>query len=159
MKLDPDFREFIDCCIGADVRYLVIGGYAVVHYGHVRLTKNLDLRFERTVDHASRLMTALSRFGFNSIEHSTAELTNQDVLFRIGHPPRQVDLINSPPGLEFGVRWDRRETVGVDGTPVMVVGRDDLLILKRASGRPRDLADIDEPTPRGGDDTWPPTPR
>lgn len=144
MNLGPDFKEFVECCERHDVRYLIVGGYAVGFHGHVRYTKDLDVWVEATPENASRILGALDDFGFGSVGLTLDDFLVPGSVIQLGYPPNRLDLITQPDGVAFVECWDARSTVVLDGVELNVIGLEDLIANKRASGRPRDLADIDD---------------
>ena len=150
------------------VRYLVVGGVAVVLHGHLRTTGDLDLVVELSPDNLVRALDALEESGFRprppvplrsfadpEIRRSWIETKNLQV-FSLWHPELpgfEVDLFVEEP-FDFDEAWNRRVEVQLAGMTAMVVGLDDLLVLKRAAGRARDLEDVAvlEAIARGGDD-------
>lgn len=81
---------------------------------------------------------------------SPDDLSSRGVVFQIGLAPRRIDVLTSISGVEFEIAWRNWMTVSIDGVEVQVIGRDDLLVNKRASGRPKDLADAETLDPQGG---------
>lgn len=144
MNLGRDFREFVECCERHDVRYLIIGGYAVGFHGHVRYTKDLDVWVEATSANAENLLAALDEFGFGSVGLTAEDFTTAGNVIQLGYPPNRLDLLTQPDGVVFEACWAARQVVDVDGTTLNVIALDDLVTNKRASGRARDLADIED---------------
>jgi predicted nucleotidyltransferase len=124
------------------VRFLVVGGYAFIHYAEPRYTKDIDLWVEPSQDNALRLREALLRFGAwvegMTLEHFTMERT----MFQIGLPPCRVDLLTTIPGLEFDPAYVSRKIVDINGLPVPFISLRDLITAKRTAGREQDLSDI-----------------
>lgn len=144
MNLGRDFKEFVECCERHEVRYLIIGGYAVGFHGHVRYTKDLDIWIEATEANAQRVLRALDEFGFSSVGLTTADFLVPGSVIQLGYPPNRLDLLTQPDGVTFVECWNARESVDLDGLTVNLIGFDDLIANKRASGRQRDLADIED---------------
>lgn len=140
-----DFEEFLCELNAADVRYLIIGGYALAVHARPRATQDLDILFERSEQNANRLLQALSRFfGGMTIDQTAADLVRTDTILQIGNPPLRIDLFTDIPGIEiFQAAWEAG-LVGAFGTvPTRYIGRDDFIRAKQASGRPQDLADLE----------------
>jgi hypothetical protein len=149
MQLDPDFNEFIGCCAGREVRFLIVGGYAVAAHGHPRYTKDLDVWIWVDPDNASRLVAALDDFGFGSLGLTTDDFTEPDTVIQLGYPPKRIDIITTATGVTFGDCYPNRVEITIDGLdrPVPFIGLDDLLANKAATARPQDLADLDALSP------------
>jgi predicted nucleotidyltransferase len=139
MKISSDYRDLLRGLNAAGVRYLVVGGYAVMIYTEPRRwTKDLGLWVEPAEANARRLVTALAEFGTPLRDIGWADFTAPEVFYQIGIEPVRVDILTSVTGLEFGSAWRRRKVVDFDGEPVPVVSREDLLASKEAAGRRRD---------------------
>jgi len=143
MRLNPDFSAFVDACAEHGVRYLVVGGYALAAHGFPRNTKDLDVWVEAEPGNAERLLCALGDFGFGTLDLSVGDFTEPGHVIQLGYPPVRIDLLTSIDGVEFGEAFARSAIVASDGREVRVIGRDDLVANKRASGRLQDLADVE----------------
>ncbi len=143
MDLYPDFSEFIGSLNGADVRYLVVGGYAVAAHGHPRYTGDLDIWVWIDPGNARGVLAALEQFGFGDIGISTSDLMTPDRVVQIGYPPVRIDLLTSIDGVDFQVCYERRLDVEMGAVMVPVISLEDLRLNKRASGRAQDLADLE----------------
>lgn len=142
MKLDPDFREFIECCAAREVRFLIVGGYALAAHGHPRFTKDLDVWLWLDVENAARLVDALADFGFGSLGLVAADFSEPGVVVQLGHAPKRIDLLTSIDGVEFDECWTTRVEIEVDGLVVPIIDVTHLIVNKRSAGRPQDLADV-----------------
>lgn len=142
MKINSDFRDLLRAFNAAGVRYLVVGGYAVMVYSEPRYTKDLDLWIEATEPNADRLFVALSEFGAPTADVCPADFTTPEVFFQIGVEPVRIDIMTSVPGLEFSNAWERKVTVDFGGEPATVLCRGDVIAAKKATGRSRDRRDV-----------------
>ena len=144
----PDTRSFLKLLHDHGVRYLIVGGEAVIFHGHVRLTGDVDFFFQADASNASRLFSALGVFWDGEIPsiEEARELTDSGLVLQFGRPPNRIDLINDIEGVTFDEAWAHRvEATLVTGDqeiPILYIGLDDLIRNKRASGRPRDLDDL-----------------
>jgi predicted nucleotidyltransferase len=127
----------------AGVRYLLIGGYAVMIYSEPRFTKDLDLWLATDHENAKRVIHALQRFGAPLGSVNQTDFEQDDFAFQIGVPPVRIDLLTFRMGDGFEECWNRRKVVDIEGDKVPVIGIDDLMAIKRESGRPLDLADVE----------------
>lgn len=143
MKLSRDFKEFIECLNAAEVRYLIIGGYAVAWYGRPRYTKDLDVWVDPELANGQQLVKALETFGFSSLGLTAEDFARPEVIVQLGYAPHRIDLLTSAAGLEFQEAWKDRERVEVDGVTINLVSLRHLLANKRAVGRHQDLADVE----------------
>ncbi len=144
MQLDPDFSEFIECCIGSDVRFLVVGGYAVAAYGHPRYTKDLDVWVMVDPENAVSLVKALDQFGFGSLGLTPDDFSQPGTVIQLGYPPKRIDLLTSVDGVDFDSCYRHRAELALEGIKAGVpfISLADLRRNKAASGRPQDLADL-----------------
>jgi hypothetical protein len=125
------------------VEYLVVGGFAVFHYGYPRATGDLDIWIGPTIENGARCIAALSNFGFSDSGLTADQFTNPRMIFRIGLPPWRLEFLTSISGVEFAPAYARREAAVFDGVPVSVIGSSDLRANKRAAGRHKDLNDLE----------------
>ena len=143
MELDRDFSEFVASFIAHDVRFLIVGGYAVAAHGLPRATGDLDAWVWVDHDNARRIIKALEEFGFGNVGVTIADFDRDDSVVQLGFPPYRIDILTSIDGVDFDGAWDRRMEVVVNGMTVPFIGREDLVVNKRAVGRPQDLADVE----------------
>ena len=101
MTIAPDFSEFAACLNGREVRYLVVGGYAVAFHGHPRYTKDLDVWIERTPENVRRLLSGLGDFGFGAVGLVEADFLEPEQVIQLGYPPLRIDLLTSLVGVAF----------------------------------------------------------
>ena len=142
MKLSRDFKEFVESLNANDVRYLIVGGYAVALHGYPRLTKDLDIWLRLDAENASRIVEALADFGFGSLVLEAADFLVPDQIIQLGYPPNRIDLITTLPGVDFENCYETRVVILVDQIPVDFIDLENLKRNKRASGRLQDLADL-----------------
>jgi len=140
--LNQDFREFIQSLNGNHVRYLVIGGYAVALHGYPRYTKDIDIWIEMSPDNAARMVKALEQFGFGSLGLQAADFLVPDQIIQLGYPPNRIDLITTPPGVDFETCYASRVEVVIDDVTVNFIDLENLKKNKQAAGRLQDLADL-----------------
>ncbi len=143
MTLPPDFKEFIEWLNEHEVEYLLLGGYAVAAYGHVRATGDIDFWVKPTEENARKVIKALSDFGFQFPNLTADDFVNPDNVVQLGYPPLRIDVMTSTSGLVFDTAYARRNEMEIDGTSVKVVGLKDLRINKRTTGRGKDLGDLE----------------
>jgi hypothetical protein len=140
-QLPDDFREFIQCLNEHDVRYLLVGGWAVGIYGNPRATKDIDFLIGVDDANIGRLQSALREFGAPTVKNSVFQEAGN--VYRIGSSPIQIDIINQATGIDFDDCYARRETLDAAGVLISTISKADLVRNKKASGRLRDLADVE----------------
>jgi predicted nucleotidyltransferase len=131
-------------CLSHEVRFLVIGGYAVVHYSRPRYTGDLDLWVDASEENAVRVVAALGDFGLTGPDVTTTMITERKQIIRLGFEPMRLELFTTIPGLEFSECYPRRVEVKVGSLMVPFISLDDLKTNKRACGRPKDMQDLEE---------------
>jgi hypothetical protein len=146
--LSPDLRAFVRLLHDHRVRYVVVGGEAVIHHGYPRLTGDMDFYYDRTPANCRRLFLALQAFWDGPVPavDRAEELGEPGVVVQFGRPPNRIDLINRLGTVPFGRAWRRRVTESVStprGTvPLNIIGLLDLVQSKRDAGRHKDLDDV-----------------
>jgi hypothetical protein len=141
--LNQDFREFIQSLNANQVRYLVVGGYAVALHGHPRYTKDIDIWIEMSLDNAANVVKALDQFGFGSLGLQAADFLTPDQIVQFGNPPSRIEIFNTLPGVDFAMCYPLRVQTEIDGVPVDFIDLVNLRKNKRAVGRLQDLADLE----------------
>lgn len=141
-ELHEDFKEFLKSLNSSGVKYLLIGGYAVGFHGYPRTTADLDVWIATGPENAARVSQALHAFGFAS-GVSPQLFIQPDKVFRMGIPPVRIELLTSVSGLSFEEAYASRVSAEIDGIPVTLISLDDLKKNKKASGRHKDLSDLD----------------
>ena len=140
--LNPDFREFVESFNDHEVRYLIVGGYALAAHGLPRATGDLDVWVWVDGENAERVVAALTAFGFGSLGLAAADFTRPNSVVQLGYPPYRIDILTSIDGVDFDEAWDRRHSIEADGLTFNVISRDDLVRNKVAADRPQDRADV-----------------
>jgi predicted nucleotidyltransferase len=143
LGLPKDFRELLGLLNEKGVRYLLVGGYAVGHYGHSRSTNDIDFFIAGDEANAKKIVLALEDFGFGTGELTTDLFTKKDSLVVMGVEPMAVDILNYCLGVDFEKAYSRRVVIDDDGLNIDIIAYDDLIANKRAVGRLRDLADVE----------------
>lgn len=143
MKLNRDFHELLECFARNDVRYLIIGGWALAAHGVQRMTKDIDVWVLPESGNASAVMTALRECGFGESDLAEEDFMTPDTVIQLGYPPNRVDILTTPTGVNFDICWDDRIEVQLEGLIVPFIGLEGLKANKRAVGRLQDLADLE----------------
>ncbi|PZU94671.1 MAG: hypothetical protein DCE90_14085 [Pseudanabaena sp.] len=141
--LNQDFKEFIQLLNANQVKYLVIGGYAVAIHGHPRYTKDIDIWIEISEENSQKIITALTEFGFGSLGLTAQDFQEPHQIIQLGYPPNRIDLITSPDGIDFQSCYESKIEVMLDDIVVKFIDLDNLKRNKLASGRLQDLADLE----------------
>lgn len=139
--MNPDFRDILSEFSAAGVEFLLVGAYALAAHGLPRATGDIDLWVRPSPENAERVMAALARFGAPLTGVAAADFATPDMVVQVGVAPRRVDILTAIDAVGFDEAWSDRFEAEIDGMRIAVIGRDHLLRNKRASGRPKDLAD------------------
>ena len=142
IHLPNDFKEFLQLLNSEKADYLLVGGYAVGHYGYSRATGDMDVWIAVNPANAAAVVRALQKFGFGAGSLSPEMFLADNKVLRIGIAPLRIDLITSIEGVDFGRSFANRVVEELDGVEVNIICLDDLKANKRALGRPKDLDDL-----------------
>ena len=143
IRLPTDFSDFLGLLNSERVEYLVVGGYAVGFHGHPRATGDLDIWIAATAENAPRVVEALVKFGFERAAISPELLMTPRQVIRMGVPPLRIELLTSVSGLDFAATYPHRIEAAVGGLMVAFIDLDSLKTNKQASGRAKDLSDLE----------------
>jgi len=143
MDLHKDFRDLCLLLNAAKVDFLIVGGYALAFHGAPRFTGDLDIYVRPEQDHISRMLTALSEFGFPTGNTSAEYVLKEHKILQLGRNPVQVHVMTSITGVSWSEAWESRERGTYWNVPVYFLGREALIANKTAAGRLKDLADVE----------------
>lgn len=138
-----DFRDMLLALQNANVKFLVVGGFAMGAHGHSRMTKDIDVWVERDKGNAERVYAALAEFGAPLDGITPEDFTLQDVIYQVGVEPIRVDILTSVEALSFSDAYANRVNDVLFGVKVACLSKEDLIANKRSVGRTQDLADIE----------------
>ncbi|MCD4706973.1 MAG: nucleotidyltransferase [Candidatus Sabulitectum sp.] len=140
--MNSEFKELLKLFEKYRVRYLIVGGYAVMKYSEPRFTKDIDFWIAVDSDNARAVFAALKDFGAPLTELSAEDFTDRESFYQMGRPPVRVDIMMSIPGGDFEEAWLNREEIEIDSVKLLFISRSDLIKTKKASGRPQDMIDV-----------------
>ena len=143
MFVNSDFSDLLQIFNANKVKYLVIGGYAVVQYAEPRFTNDLGVLISTDPVNAQAVYNALREFGAPLTGLTPKDFSEEGFFFQMGVAPVRVDVLMGIPGIQFEECWNRRVEVDFDGLKVIFISKLDLIASKRAAGRPQDLIDVD----------------
>ena len=144
LELPQDFKELFRSLNANKVEYLLIGGYAVICHGYVRNTIDIHVVVSNERENAERIVEALTDFGFGGLGLDVALFTDPDSLVRMGVEPIKIEILNYLKGVSFDLAYSRRKTQQVEDIEVSLIDLQDLISNKKAVGRLKDLADVEE---------------
>lgn len=150
MLTSPDFKELLSLLAKHRVRYLVVGGYAVMKYTEPRFTKDLDLWIATDAENANGIFAALKEFGAPLKDMTPNDFRQEGYFYQMGNPPFRLDVMMSLPGVMFEAAWMNREQVEMEGLTVPFISKKDLIRTKETSGRDQDRIDVKKLRQAGG---------
>jgi hypothetical protein len=142
-----DYKDLLFAFHAHGVKYLIVGGYAVIFHAQPRATKDIDFFIKADPENAKAIYAALAEFGAPLEGIRPEDFTDRSSFFRFGRDPQGFDLLPDIPGMDFDTAWERRVEGVIDaqsGLKVFFISKDDLIAAKLASGRTRDLADVED---------------
>lgn len=142
-KLTPEFREFLACLNRAEVEYLLVGGFAVNFYGYHRFTEHIDFWIAVSDDNFQRLLAAISEFFDGDLDGLDMSFLKNNESLYLGRVPDKIEVFQNASGMVFKDAYPRRLESMLEGVPVKVISLADLRANKQASGRHKDLADLE----------------
>lgn len=140
-RLPEDFKDFLSFLNKNNVKYLLLGGWAVGIYGHPRATADMDILIAIDDDNLNNLQEALHEFGTPPVEKKLFK--EKGNVFRMGTSPIRIEILNEVSGINIAECYRRRNIITIDGVAISLISKEDLIKNKKASGRVKDLADVE----------------
>jgi hypothetical protein len=143
LELHPDFKDFLRLLNYHNVRYLLVGGYAVGYHGYPRATGDMDIWIELSEPNSKKVAAAFHDFGVPVEDLSEKIFLEMNKIIRMGVPPVRLEVITSASGVDFNECYSNREVVEIEGIQINLISLQDLKKNKIAAGRHKDLEDIE----------------
>lgn len=143
IELHPDFKDFLRLLNSHNVRYLLVGGYAVGYHGYPRATGDMDIWIEISKSNSKKVASAFRNFGMPTEAISEELFLEKNKVIRIGVPPVRLEVITSASGIKFNECYSNREVIEIDGIPTNFISLEDLKKNKHAAGRYKDMEDLE----------------
>ena len=144
MVLDKNFKEFIGLLNVHEVKYLIIGGYAVNFHGYPRYTKDIDFWLWMNKNNIQNLLEALKMFGFGSLGLKPEDFLSPENIIQLGYEPNRIDILMDLEGVDFEKCYRRKTEIELDGIKTNFLSLQDLIKVKKTTGRLQDLADAEQ---------------
>ena len=144
MSLSSDWKEFLELLNARGVDYVVVGAHCLAFHGRPRYTGDLDVLIRPSKSNAVALVALLKEFGFAGSKFTPVDFAEGDQVIQLGRPPNRIDLLTSLTGVTSEEAFAGKIAAHLDGVPVFILGKKELIQNKRAVGRPHDLADLAE---------------
>ncbi|AEE49572.1 DUF6036 family nucleotidyltransferase [Haliscomenobacter hydrossis] len=146
ITLPPDFKDFLRLLYDHEVAYLLVGGYAVALHGYVRYTADMDIWVLMSPENASKIVSVLQDFGLPGANDLIDAFQNEKRVVGMGMPPYKIEVITSIDGVQFDECFSKKQIVEIEGIPINFISLEDLRKNKAASGRFKDLNDLEHLT-------------
>ena len=143
IELHPDFKDFLKLLNSYNVRYLLVGGYAVGYHGYPRATGDMDIWIELSEQNSKKVASAFRDFGMSDEVISEGLFLEENKVIRMGVPPVRLEVITGASGVNFEECYSNREVVEIDGILINFISLQDLKRNKQAAGRYKDLEDLE----------------
>jgi hypothetical protein len=141
--LNEDYRDTLHAFIDNDVRFLVVGAYAMGAYGYPRATGDFDIWVDTSIENSKKIYVSLAAFGAHLGDISKQTFTEKGIIFQIGIAPRRIDIITCIDGVNFQEAYEKKEIIEVDGLKIPFLSKEDLIKNKRSTGREKDRLDAE----------------
>ena len=141
--LPPDFKEFLKLLNAHNIKYLLIGGYAVGYHGYPRATNDMDIWIAIGSETAELMVKVLKKFGFDMPQLSKDLFLEENKIIRMGVAPMRIEILTSISGVNFEECYQKKVVDEIDGIQVDIINLEQLKINKKASGRHKDLDDFE----------------
>ena len=143
MEIQQDFKELLELLNRHNVEYIIVGAYALAHYGAPRYTGDIDIYVKPSPENAERIISALSDFGFGSLDLSSGDFCLPRRVIQLGIPPVRIDIITSISGVTWEEAYENKISGSYGDVAVYFLGRNEYIANKRATGRKKDIADLE----------------
>ena len=143
MFISQDMIDFIHFLKRNKVKYALVGGFAVIYYGYVRMTQDMDVLIDPSRENATKMMKVLQEFGFGDIGFSQSLFEKEGTAIHLGAEPNRIDILTSLKGVSNSSIFSNLKRIRYKGLLLNVISLKDLLACKRHSDRAKDLADVE----------------
>ena len=142
METEKDYEEFLGLLNKHDVKYCIVGAFALAFHAEPRYTKDIDIWIQASTENAAKLLLALNEFGFGSLNLNAEDFSHEGNIIQLGYEPVRIDIITSIKGLDFSDIWKNRVQGSYGRQTVNFIDRENLIKSKKISNRPQDKADL-----------------
>ena len=140
---EPDFVDFIELLNKHSVEYLVVGAHALAFHGRPRHTGDLDVWIKKSDDNAEKMLNVIHDFGFSSLGLTKDDFLRENYVTQLGYPPLRIDILSAISGVQFDEAFNGKINADIEGLQISFINVQDFIANKRASGRKKDLGDIE----------------
>ena len=143
MEVQQDFRDFFALLNAHEVKFMIVGGYALAFHGAPRFTGDIDVFVKPNHENAKRIINALADFGFSSLDLTFDDFQDQNKVIQLGLPPVRIDIITSISGVTWEEADASKEPGHFGDVSVFYIGKTQYITNKRSTGRKKDIADLE----------------
>ena len=144
MRVENDFKKFIELLNEHNVRYLIIGGFAYSFYAEPRFTKDIDFYIDTSSVNANKMLKVMEKFGFKDVGLTKNDFQQPEQIIQLGNAPLRIDIVTSIDGVNFKEAWNNRTSGRYGNLNVNFISKSDLIKNKKAMGRAQDIADVEK---------------
>jgi predicted nucleotidyltransferase len=141
--LNSDYKDMLQVLLDQEVRFLLVGAYAMGAHGYPRATGDIGIWVEPSLDNSARVYRSMAVFGAPLHEIDETTFATPGVVFQIGIAPRRIDIITTISGVGFREAYEQSQVVEIEGMRIPILSLADLIRNKRATGRDKDRLDAD----------------
>ena len=142
--LNSDYKDMLQVLLDNDVKFLLVGAYAMGAHGYPRATGDIDIWVEPTAENSVKVYRSMEAFGAPLHQIDETTFATPDIVFQIGVAPRRIDMITTISGVGFDDAYRKRQTIEMEGLSIPILSLGDLIKNKRATGRDKDRLDADQ---------------
>jgi predicted nucleotidyltransferase len=141
--LNEDYKEMLQALQDEDVKFILIGAYALAALGYPRASMDIDIWIMPSPENAQAVIRSLARFGAPLDDIQKSDFETEGTVFQIGVEPRRIDILTTIDGLGFDDAYSQSIVSDIEGMQIHILSKDDMIVNKKASGRHKDLADVE----------------
>lgn len=140
--LNEDYKDMLQSLLDNDVKFLIVGAYALAAYGYPRATGDFDIWVEASPENSKKILSSLASFGSPTSGLTEKTFMEKGIVFQIGVAPRRIDLITHIDGVDFKDAYPSRKTITMEGLDIPFISKENLIKNKKSTGRDKDLVDV-----------------
>ncbi|MCP4763914.1 MAG: hypothetical protein GY870_19235 [archaeon] len=140
--LNKDYKEMLEYLLEEEVKFILVGAYALGVHGYPRATGDIDIWVKSEIENSIKIYSALTKFGAPISKIKEDEFCQVGTVFQIGVAPRRIDIITTLDGVEFDEADRDKIIVKVENMNIPVLSIEMLIKNKMSTGREKDLLDV-----------------
>ena len=140
--LNKDYKDMLQSLLDNNVRFLIVGAYALAAYGYPRATGDFDIWVEASNENSKKILSSLTQFGAPIVDLTEETFAEKGIVFQIGVAPRRIDLITHIDGVDFNEAYTSKESIDIEELKLPFISKENLIKNKKATGRDKDILDV-----------------